>query len=48
MKLRLLLVLSLIILLAYAGHWLRQEWRIDSCLDNGGRWNALQTSCEGA
>ena len=28
--------------------WLRQELRIDSCLDRGGRWNSELLICEGA
>jgi len=29
-----------------AGLWVRQQLAIDSCLDNGGRWNAKLSVCE--
>jgi hypothetical protein len=28
--------------------WARQELRIDSCLDRGGRWNSVTSACEAA
>lgn len=48
MKLRQLLGLLFIVLLACALMWLRQQWKIDGCLDNGGRWNYPLAACEGA
>jgi hypothetical protein len=26
--------------------WLRQELKVDACLDSGGRWNSDQMECE--
>jgi hypothetical protein len=37
----------LLVLLIVLGLRLRQEMRIDSCLDSGGRWNETQRVCEG-
>lgn len=48
MKWRVPLGLLLIVGLSCAALWLRQEWKIDSCLDKGGRWNYPQAVCEGA
>ncbi len=47
MKLRFLLGLLLIVGVSCAVLWLRHEWKIDSCLDNGGRWNYSLIVCEG-
>jgi hypothetical protein len=35
-------------LLVAVGLWLRNEVRIDSCLDRGGRWNQDRQMCDGA
>lgn len=48
MKLRFLLGLLLIVGVSCAVLWLRHEWKIDSCLDNGGRWNYSLIVCEEA
>jgi hypothetical protein len=32
--------------LAVLGIWGRKQLRIDSCLDQGGRWNYDQATCE--
>ena len=46
MKRRTVLVLAaLFICVVAAGWWIRNELRIDSCLDNGGRWAADQSAC---
>ena len=47
MKRPLLLGLLLIAVLAGGLLWLRQGWKIDGCLDNGGRWNYQLAACEG-
>ena len=38
----------LLALLFAVGCWLRYEWRIDSCLDRGGRWDVDLDRCEAA
>jgi hypothetical protein len=38
----------LLTLLVVLGLWLRNEVRIDSCLDHGGRWDKDQRICQGA
>ena len=35
-------------LLVAVGLWLRNEVRIDSCLDRGGRWDQERQMCDGA
>ena len=35
-------------LMVAVGLWLRDEVRIDSCLDRGGRWDKERQMCEGA
>ncbi len=46
MKLKVALAL-LVFLLFLIGFWLLYEQlKIDDCLDNGGRWNRQQASCE--
>jgi hypothetical protein len=47
MKRRFLSGLLLIVALASAALWLRTEWKIDSCLDQGGRWDYQLAACEG-
>ena len=37
-----------IAVLVAIGLWLRNEVRIDSCLDRGGRWDKERQMCEGA
>jgi hypothetical protein len=49
MKIRKLLLWSFVLALLLAvSLWLRNEARIDSCLDRGGRWDQEQERCEGA
>ena len=43
--LKVLVILMIVILLTL---WLRHEFRVDSCLDRGGRWNSVLSTCEGA
>lgn len=38
----------LVAALIVGGHWLWRTLQIDSCLDNGGRWNYQQLACESA
>jgi len=45
---KILLGASVLALLIAAGVWLRNEVRIDSCLDRGGRWDIERQMCEGA
>lgn len=48
MKIRkLLLGVFVLALLVAVGLWLRNEVRIDSCLDRGGRWDKEGQMCEG-
>jgi hypothetical protein len=48
MQIRKLLFLAFVLALLIAGGlWLRNEARIDSCLDRGGRWNEERQMCEG-
>ena len=42
MSLAVVLLLLLVLAVAYCGRW----WRIDQCLDAGGRWNDEQDVCE--
>jgi hypothetical protein len=37
-----------IVALAILFLWVRNEYRIDQCLDHGGRWNYESQQCEGA
>ena len=39
-------IIVAVALLMVGGYWLRRNLQIDSCLDNGGRWNYQQSSCE--
>jgi glucan phosphoethanolaminetransferase (alkaline phosphatase superfamily) len=39
----LVLVIAVIILAAF---WIKRELAVDSCLDNGGRWNSKVADCE--
>lgn len=48
MQWRSLLRLLLVVGVSSAVLWLHQEWTIDSCLDNGGRWNYPLAVCDGA
>jgi hypothetical protein len=45
---KLLMSTFLLLLLAVLGLWLRNEVRIDRCLDHGGRWDGDRQVCEGA
>jgi hypothetical protein len=45
---KILLGAFVLALLVSVGLWLRNEVRIDSCLDRGGRWDQEQQMCEGA
>lgn len=49
MKLKKLLLGMLVFsVLVAVGLWLRNEVRIDSCFDRGGRWDKEGQMCEGA
>jgi hypothetical protein len=49
MKTRKLLLAAIVLaLLVAVGLWLRNEVRIDSCLDRGGNWDKENLLCEGA
>jgi len=43
---KLIVLFVLLILLIVGGIWLRDQLQIDSCLDNGGRWNYEYSGCE--
>lgn len=45
---KLLSFMFLLALLVLFVLWLRNEVRIDSCLDRGGRWDDSKQLCEGA
>ena len=45
---KLLLGAFLLAFLVAVGLWLRNEVRIDSCLDRSGRWDKERQTCEGA
>lgn len=49
MQIRKLLLWTFVFaLLVVLGLWLRNEVRMDSCLDRGGKWDSHQETCEGA
>lgn len=43
---KLITLAAVIILLTLGSLWVRQQLKIDSCLDNGGRWNYKDDVCE--
>lgn len=43
---RWILILVIIFVLVVFSVWMRAQLRIDSCLDNGGRWNSIQEVCD--
>ena len=47
-KFKILAAFVLPAMLAATALWMHGEARIDSCLDNGGRWDYQDTRCEGA
>jgi hypothetical protein len=44
-KKKLIALAATVVLIAIA-IYVRKELRIDSCLDNGGRWNYQTSACE--
>jgi hypothetical protein len=47
-KLRMALIAVALIGVVAVVLWGREQLKIDSCLDNGGRWNSIGAVCEGA
>jgi hypothetical protein len=45
-KKRIFIVLIVIAVFLVFGAWLKEPLEIDSCLDNGGRWNYEEKNCE--
>lgn len=43
---RKVIAVVVVVLVALIGFWLYGQLKIDSCLDNGGRWNKQQSACE--
>jgi hypothetical protein len=41
-----IILVIIICVFVTAGFWLRNQFRIDSCLDQGGRWNYEAGECE--
>ena len=41
-----LIAFPLIVVFVVVGIWLKAQIKIDSCLDDGGRWNYEQEKCE--
>jgi hypothetical protein len=44
---RAILALVVVVLLAAAFFYLREQLRIDDCLDGGGRWDYAAKTCDG-
>ncbi len=45
---RLALFIFVLSVLVMLGLWVRNEMKIDSCLDRGGKWDERRQTCEGA
>ena len=43
---RKVVVALVVLLVVLVGLWLYKQLKIDSCLDDGGRWNEQQSACE--
>jgi hypothetical protein len=46
MKRTRLLALALLLALAAAASYCKEEWRVEGCLDHGGGWNYQTRTCE--